>query len=74
MNISTIAIESRDQILMLTPWTKIMISQPLFQDIVILRGPGAASFADIIKIAIISIKNEMRNYNSKQNFYLFFPI
>ena len=59
---------------MLTPWTKIMMSQPLFQDIFILRGPEAASFADIIKIAIILIKNEMRNYSSKRNFYLFFPI
>ena len=65
MNTSTIEFQSRDKILFLTTWTEIITSQPLFQNTFILRRPGAVNYPDIIKLAIILIKNEMRHYKSK---------
>ena len=37
-------------------WTKIMTSNPLFQNTLILRRPGVVVFADIIKIVAMFIK------------------
>ena len=54
-----------------------------FQNTVVLRRKRIAKFADIVKIAIISIKTTLedsikvkriRNYVSKCDFYLYFPI
>ena len=64
-------------------WTKIMTSQPLFQNAFILRRPGVAIFVDIIEIVTIFIKTKfedsrkikrIRNYASKFNLYLYFLI
>ena len=52
-----------------------------FQNILILRRPGVAIFADIIKIVTMFIKTitkdsrkvkRIRNYVSKSNLYLYF--
>ena len=42
---STIWFKSRDKILMVLSWTKIMTSKCLFQNIFISRRPRAANFA-----------------------------
>ena len=42
-------------ILLVMPWVEIMMPKPLFQNI-ILRRPGVATFAYIIKIAIMFVK------------------
>ena len=47
--ISTISLESHDKILLVTSWR-------LSRNIFILRRPGAANFADIIKILTMFIK------------------
>ena len=61
----------------------IMASYPLFQNTVVLRMPGVAIFANIIKIITRFIKEifkvsgkvkTIRNYVSKQNLYLYFSI
>ena len=60
-----------------------MTSEPLFQKTFILRMPGVAIFADIIKIVTMFIKTiikdsikvkKIRNYVSKCNLYLYFWI
>ena len=58
-----------------------MTSQTLFQNTVILRRPGVAIFADIIKIITRFIKKiskaqvkRIRTYASKCNLYLYFLI
>ena len=56
MNISTIQFELRDKILLVTLSTGIMTSSPLFQNTIILRKPGAAIFAGIIKFITRFIK------------------
>ena len=75
--------ESRDKILLVTSSTEIMTLQPLFQNSFILRRPGVAIFADIIKIITRFIKKifkdsrkvkRIRNYVSKCNLYLYFLI
>ena len=53
---SNLQFESRDKILLVTSSTVIMTSHPLFQNTVILRRPGVAMFADIIKIISRFIK------------------
>ena len=53
---STIQFESRDKIWLVMPLTEIMTLYFLFQDTFILRKPIVAIFADIIKIAIIFVK------------------
>ena len=67
--------------LMVTSWTKIMTSKPLFQSPLILRRPGVDIFADIIKIVSMFIKtitNDsrktkiIRNYVSKSNLKVYF--
>ena len=54
-----------------------------FQNIFVLRRPGVAIFADIIKIVTMSIKTTLKdsrkvrrigNYVSKWNLYLYFLI
>ena len=59
------------------------MSQPLFQNTVILRRPGVAIFAEIIKIITRFIKQifkdsrkakRIRNYGLKFNLYLYFLI
>ena len=76
-------IESRDKIVLVTSWTKIMRSQSLFQNIFILRRAGVAFFADIIEIAAMFIKTtvkdsrivkRIRTYIPKCNLYLYFLI
>ena len=47
---------SHGKILLVMPWVEIMMPKPLFQNIVILRRPGVATFAYIIKIAIMFVK------------------
>ena len=53
---STILFHARDKILLVTSWTDIMTSQPLFQNTFILRWPRVAVFADFIKIITMFIK------------------
>ena len=66
---------------MVTSWTKIMTSKPLFQSTLILRRPGVDIFADIIKIVTMFIKTitkdsrkvkRIRNYPSNSNLYVYF--
>ena len=54
-----------------------------FQNTVILKRPGVANFADIIKVAIILVKITLKNsikvkrvtdYTLKYNFYLYYPV
>ena len=67
----------------MTLWTDIMTSQPIFQNTFILRRPGVAIFADIIKIVTTFIKTIFKdsrkvkiisNYLSECNLYLYFLI
>ena len=60
-----------------------MTSKPFFQKKIILREPGIANFADIIKIGTMFVKTilkdsrkvrRIRNYVSKWNLYLYFLI
>ena len=69
--------------MLLTSWTEIMTSETFFQKTFILRRPGVAIFADIIKIVTMFIKTilkdsrkvrRIRNYVSKWNLYLYFLI
>ena len=64
-------------------WTEIVTSELLFQNTVILRRPGVAIFANIIKIVTIFIKTifkdsrkvkRIRKYVLKCNLYLYFLI
>ena len=43
-------VESRDTFLLMMSKTKIMTSQPIFQNNFILREPREAIFADIVKL------------------------
>ena len=61
MTISTICFKSHDKILLVKSWTKVMTSQPLFQNIYILRKPGVANFAGIIQIANTPIKTTYKD-------------
>ena len=80
MNTSTIQFESRDKILLVTSSTGI-VTFSLFQNN-ILRRPGVAIFADIIKVITMFIKKifkdskvkRIRNYVAKCNLYLHFLI
>ena len=81
MNTSAIQFESRDKILLVTSSTEIVTSS-LFQNN-ILRRPGVAIFADIIKVITMFIKKifqdsrkvkRIRNYVPKCNLYLYFLI
>ena len=83
MNTSTIYFEPRDKIFLVTSSTEIMMSWPLIQNTVILRRPGVAIFAGIIKIVTRFIKQifkdsrkgkGIRNYILKCNLYLYFLI
>ena len=56
MTTSTISFEPCDKILLETSWTGIMTPSPLFQNSIVLKRPGVAIFADIIKIITIFIK------------------
>ena len=71
MTLSTIKLNSRDKILMVTSRRKMMMSQHMFQNTFILRGPRIVNFAHIIKIGIMSFNTTfggsikvkiMRNY------------
>ena len=63
-------------------WTEIMTSQPLHENVFILRKPTVANFADIIKIPTIIKKTfksskkvkRIRNYVFKCNLYLYFLV
>ena len=68
---------------MVTSSTQATTSEPLFQNTVILRRLGVATFANIIKIITRFIKkifedsrkvNRIRNYVSDCNLYLYFLI
>ena len=48
---SKILLESRDKSLLVTSWTEIIMSSPLFQNTFILMRPSVANFAEIIKTA-----------------------
>ena len=69
--------------MLVTPSTKIMTSELLFQNTGILRRPGVATFADIIKIITRFIKKtfkdsrrakRIRNYVLKCNLYPYLVI
>ena len=60
MTTSTISFESRHKILLVTLLSRIMMSQPLFQNIFILRSSWVANFADIIKIVTMFIKKSLK--------------
>ena len=60
-----------------------MTSQPLYENVFVLRRPTVVNFADIIKIPAIIIKKtfkdskkvrEIRNYVFKCNLYLYFLV
>ena len=83
MNTSRISFESRNKVLLVTSSTGIMTIKPLFQETVILRRPGVAILADIIKIITRFVKKifkdsrkviRIRNYVPKFNLYLYFLI
>ena len=83
MTISRMQFESRGKIMLVTSWTEIMTSQPLFQNVFILRRPRVANFDDIIKIATMFVKKTfkdskkvrgIRNYVLNKNLYLCFMI
>ena len=68
---------------MMTSLVKIMTSLLFLQNTLILRKPGVAIFADIIKIVTMIIKRifkdstevkRIRNYVLKCNLYLYFLI
>ena len=72
MTISTLQLESRDKILFMTSFTKIILTRP-----------GVALFVDIIKIIVMFIETifkysrkvkRIRNYVSKCNLYLYLLI
>ena len=46
-------------------WLRILSSSTFFQNFVILRRPRVANFADIIKIATISIKKTLEGHKKK---------
>ena len=52
---------SRNKILLVASWTEIMMSQPLYQNVFILRRPKVVSFADIIKIPTMFIKKTFKD-------------
>ena len=69
--------------LLVTPWTNIMMSQPLFKNTCILRRLEVTIFVDIVKIVTIfkrtTFKDSnkakiIKNYASKCNLYLNFLI
>ena len=69
--------------MLITSYTKFMTSEPWFQNTYILRRPGVASFAYIIKILTMFLETifkysrkvkRIRNYVSKCNLYLSFLI
>ena len=62
---STIWLESCDKILLVESWAEIMMSQPLFQNIFILRKPRVADFADIIKMATMFTKTTFKDSKKK---------
>ena len=83
MNASTIQFQLCYKILLVTSSTEIVTSKPLFQNTFILKRPGEAVFADIIKIITRFIKKvfkdsrkikRIKNYVSKYNLYLYFFI
>ena len=57
---STIWFESRDKTLLVTSQSTIKTSWPLYWNI-ILRSPGAANFADIIKLLTMLTKKIFKN-------------
>ena len=80
---STIWFESRDKVLLVTSWTEVLTSEPLFQNTIILRKPRVANLAGIIKITTMFIKitikgwkkvKRIRNYILKCSQYLYFLI
>ena len=48
MTTFTIWFESHEKILLVVSWTEIVTSQPLYQNVFILRRSKVANFADII--------------------------
>ena len=80
---STIWFESRDKVLLVTSWTEVLTSKPLFQNTIILRKPRVVNLAGIIKITTMFIKTTIkdwkkvkiiRNYILKCSQYLYFLI
>ena len=47
--------------LLVTSWTEIVVSYPLFQNTFTLRRPGVTSFADIIKISTMFVKTTFKD-------------
>ena len=73
MTTYTIWFESHNKILLVTSWTEIMMSQPLYQNAFILRRPKVANFANIIKVPTKKVKR-IGNYVLKCNLYLYFLV
>ena len=72
MNKSAVEFESRNEILLVTSSLGMMASLSLFQNTVILRRPGVAIFADIIKIITRFIKkmykvSELESYQNLES-------
>ena len=63
----TISLEPRDKALSLTSWTNIMMSQPLFQNIFILRRSRVAILADIIRVVTMFIRVVYELKKSQKN-------
>ena len=78
INKSTILFESGDKVFLVTSLAKILTSEPVFKNAFILRRPGVAKFASIIKNAIMLIKriNKSKKYHKlciKMQFSSLFP-
>ena len=77
---STIYFRSEDKNLLVTSWTELTTSQPLFQSTFILRRCSVANFADIIKLQPSLLKQTLnkvkriRNHILKCSLYLHFLI
>ena len=56
MTTFTLWFKPRDKVGLVTSWAEIVTSEPFFQNIFVLRRPGVAIFADIIKIMTMFIK------------------
>ena len=52
MTKSTIWFKSRDKVLLVTSWTEIMTSKPLFQNTFVSRRPKVAIFGDITLVTM----------------------
>ena len=66
----TLLFESRDKILLVTPWTEIMTPQPFFKKIFILSRSEVAIFAGIVKTLTTFIKKTLKTQENLEELEL----